>query len=100
MYFLPDYIIENTKIDITHSNNLDSIDKLIQKAQLEKSTIPTELFVESLKSFKELENSGNEISHHIIEIYTHLNRALFGLLLIHFVAIFSLLWKIKGNNEK
>lgn len=91
MHFLPDYIIENSKIDVTHSNNLNSIDKLIEKAQREKATIPTEFFVESLKSFKELENSGNEISHHIIETYTHFNNALSGILLIHFVAIFSFL---------
>ncbi|MDT0605375.1 hypothetical protein [Thalassotalea castellviae] len=99
LYFLPDYIVENSKIDITHSNSLNSIDNLIAKAQKEKTTIPTELFIESLEEFKELETSGNEISHNIIDTYSHFNQALFGVLLIHFVAIFNLMSNRKPNKK-
>jgi len=96
-YFLPDYIIEKSKVDVIHSNSLNSIDNLIAKAEQEKTTIPTSLFIESLEEFKELETSSNEISYNIIEIYTHFNEALVGILIIHFVAVFNLLRSRKPN---
>jgi hypothetical protein len=75
IYLLPNYIIENTKLDSSHKKNLKSLDALIK----------------TLEQFKELEVSGNDTSHKIIDSYAHFNKALFGILLIHIVAMFSLL---------
>ena len=90
IYLLPNYIIENTKLDSSHNKNLKSLDALINKAQKESATIPKELLIKTLEQFKELEVSGNDTSHKIIDSYAHFNKALLGILLIHIVAMFSL----------
>jgi len=89
IYFLPNYVIEETKLDISYVENLKALDALIEKAQKENATIPNEFLVDTLTKFKELEVDGNEISHKIFESYSHFNKAYFGILLIHLVAIFS-----------
>ncbi|WP_076420809.1 hypothetical protein [Colwellia sp. UCD-KL20] len=91
IYLLPDYLVENTKLDTSHTSNLKSLDFLIEKAKTEKATIPNEFLIETLEQFKALETDGNDISHKIIDSYTHFNKALFGILLMHIVALFSFL---------
>jgi predicted PurR-regulated permease PerM len=97
MHFIPEYIIETFKVDTNHSNSLESINALIDKVNRNKTTIPTELVIETLEEFKKTESSYHKMSHNIVDAYRHFNSAFLGILLFHLVVLFYLVSKRKPN---